>query len=129
MPVKPLRPCNKAGCRNLTRDRYCDEHKEILTQSKRERDKHYDKYKRDKEAAKFYSSKAWQVLREQALTRDLGLCQHCLANKELTSAEEVDHILPVKFFWEYRLDIDNLQALCHQCHSIKTKQDKKEYGF
>lgn len=94
-----------------------------------ERHKLYDKYRRDKEAAKFYSSKAWQVLREQALTRDLGLCQHCFNDKKITLAEMVDHILPIKFFWEYRLDINNLQSLCNQCHAVKTIEDKKKYGF
>lgn len=127
MPLKPLRPCNKTGCRNLTRDGYCDEHMQMAVQVKRERYKYYDKYKRDKVAAKFYSSKEWQLLREQALTRDLGLCQHCFKKNEITLAEEVDHILPIKVYWEHRNDIDNLQSLCHRCHSIKTAEDKKIY--
>jgi 5-methylcytosine-specific restriction enzyme A len=87
----------------------------------------YDKYRRDKDAAKFYSSKAWQLVREQALTRDIGLCQHCLKSERITLAEMVDHIIPVKVAWEYRLTIENLQSLCNACHRKKTEADKREY--
>lgn len=93
-----------------------------------ERHKLYDKYRRDKEAKAFYNSKAWQLTRERALQRDLGLCQHCFVKDKIEFAEEVDHILPIKFYWEYRLTIDNLQSLCGTCHKIKTAEDKKKYG-
>jgi 5-methylcytosine-specific restriction enzyme A len=94
---------------------------------KNERHQLYDKYRRDKEAAKFYNSKGWQIVREQALTRDVGLCLHCLARKEITFANMVDHIIPVKVAWEYRLTLDNLQSLCNACHAVKTAEDKKKY--
>lgn len=93
----------------------------------KERHKLYDKYRRDKKADAFYKSKEWQLLREQAMTRDLGLCQHCYKNKKITIATEVDHIVPIKVEWEYRLELGNLQSLCHRCHTIKTIDDKKKY--
>lgn len=92
-----------------------------------ERHKLYDKHIRDKDASSFYSSSAWQKVREQALIRDKGLCQLCLKKKKITLADMVDHIIPIKVMWEYRLDLDNLQSLCNHCHSIKTNEDKKIY--
>ncbi|MBU8733446.1 HNH endonuclease [Cytobacillus oceanisediminis] len=94
---------------------------------KNERHQMYDKYRRDKEAASFYKSKPWRVLREQALLRDLGLCQHCLAKDKITLADMVDHIIPIKEAWELRLVLDNLQSLCNSCHAAKTSEDKKKY--
>lgn len=94
---------------------------------KNERHQLYDKYRRDKQAKAFYNSKEWQLLREQALLRDLGLCQHCLPKDKIQLAEEVDHILPIKFYWEHRLTLDNLQSLCNTCHRVKTAEDKKKY--
>ncbi|MBS4191756.1 HNH endonuclease [Bacillus sp. FJAT-49705] len=128
MARKPLRPCNAPSCRNLTRERYCEEHKQIEVQQNKARHNYYDKYQRDKDAAAFYKSVAWQRMREQALQRDLGLCQHCFANKEITLADMVDHIIPIKLAWEYRLWLDNLQSLCNRCHAAKTAEDKREYG-
>ncbi|WP_311316029.1 HNH endonuclease [Cytobacillus oceanisediminis] len=94
---------------------------------KNERHQLYDKYRRDKEAAAFYKSKSWQLIREQALLRDLGLCQYCLAKDKITLADMVDHIIPVKEAWELRLVLDNLQSLCNSCHAAKTSEDKKKY--
>ncbi|MGN7938511.1 HNH endonuclease [Metabacillus sp. 22489] len=97
------------------------------SKSNGERHRLYDKYRRDKEAASFYSSSAWQKVREQALIRDKGLCQLCLKKKKITLADMVDHIIPIKVMWEYRFDLENLQSLCNHCHSIKTNEDKKIY--
>ncbi|MDO6448097.1 HNH endonuclease [Oceanobacillus profundus] len=46
----------------------------------------------------------------------------------MTTAEEVDHIIPVKVDWSLRLDINNCQPLCHDCHNKKTAEDKRKYG-
>lgn len=95
---------------------------------KGERHKLYDKYRRDKESAKFYSSGDWQLLRAQALQRDAGLCVHCLRDEMITFATEVDHVLPIKHYWQYRLKLDNLQSLCRHCHRTKTEEDKQRFG-
>jgi 5-methylcytosine-specific restriction enzyme A len=127
MPTKPLKPCSVPMCSNLTRERYCEDHKSKSQEQNRERHKYYDRYQRDKDAAAFYKSKAWKRLRQQALTRDLGLCQHCLEKKEITLADVVDHIIPIRVAWEYRLVLENLQSLCNSCHAKKTLEDKREY--
>ncbi|MFS1513428.1 HNH endonuclease [Chengkuizengella sp. SCS-71B] len=52
--------------------------------------------------------------------RDRHLCQHCLKQKKITRSDMVDHITPIKEDWSLRLDLINLQSLCHSCHNKKT---------
>ena len=40
----------------------------------------------------FYASADWERARDAALTRDAHLCQHCLAQGEITPAVMVHHI-------------------------------------
>lgn len=128
MNLKPMRPCNHHGCRNLTRTKYCKDHEYLIDQERKERHRRYDKYQRDKEASSFYKSIEWERAREQALIRDNGLCQHCLKKKVITYAEMVDHVIPIKIAWHLRTYHQNLQSLCNKCHAIKTAEDKRKYG-
>jgi len=128
MPTKPLKPCNKIGCRNLTQERYCAEHAYLAEQQRKDRHKRYDEKQRDKQAAAFYKSTAWERVRQQALIRDHGLCQDCLQEKRITPADVVDHIKPLRIFWHLRLVLDNLRSLCNRHHAIKTQDDKRKYG-
>ncbi|UYL94103.1 HNH endonuclease [Geobacillus phage vB_GthS_PK5.1] len=130
MPSRPLKPCNKIGCTNLTRDRYCDQHKHLAEQRQRDkqRDKHYDKYKRNQQARAFYHSREWERTRLAVLARDNFLCQECLKNKRITRAVIADHIVPLLVAWDKRLDMSNLQSLCQSCHNRKTAEDKRRYG-
>jgi 5-methylcytosine-specific restriction enzyme A len=125
MPRKPLKPCNKIGCPNLTRERYCEQHKQINERS--ERDKYYDRYKRNKKSKEFYNSTEWMKVRHAALVRDKYLCVHCLKSNRITKADVVDHIIPITVDWSKRLSLDNLQSLCHTCHNRKTAEDKRKY--
>ena len=70
-------------------------------------------------AKKFYRSRAWQTARQQALRRDGYTCCMCGGH-----AEEVHHIIeltpgninnPM-----IALNLDNLQSLCHNCHTRET---------
>lgn len=130
MPNRPLKPCNKIGCTNLTRDRYCEQHKHLAEQRQRDkqRDKHYDQYKRNQQARAFYHSKEWERVRLAVLSRDNFLCQECLKNKRITRAVIADHIVPLLVAWDKRLDMSNLQSLCQACHNRKTAEDKRRYG-
>ena len=38
-------------------------------------------------------------------------------------AELVDHIIPSKDDWSDRLNSENLQSLCRECHKVKTKRE------
>lgn len=89
-----------------------------MINEKRERNRYYDQYVRDKESAAFYHSKEWLVVREQALIRDNYLCRMCLEDsKVFTPATLVHHVIEVKEDWNKRLDLDNLMSICHSCHN------------
>lgn len=128
MPNRPLKPCNKIGCTNLTRERYCRVHIDQEYRDMKERYRYYDEHIRDQKSREFYHSKEWQRIRQVALTRDHYLCQHCLRENRITPADVVDHIVPVRVDWSKRLSLDNLQSLCHACHNKKTAEDKRKYG-
>lgn len=101
---------------------YCEEHKGVAN-------KEYNEFRNtyDKEYVSFYKSSAWQKKRVQALRKDEWICRRCSKQGIITVADMVDHIVPTKVKWELRLDIDNLQALCNECHAIKTAEDKVKY--
>lgn len=120
--------CGKINCREFVEDvsqGFCKEHKgHTNKQYNKWRDEHMPEY------IKFYKSSAWQKKRKQALRRDEYICKRCKDEFGLiTIATLVDHIVPTKVEWELRLDIDNLQAMCDECHAIKTAEDKIKYNL
>lgn len=112
VPRKPLRPCNKVGCPNLTRDRYCDEHNQLNNQ--------YDKH-RGTAAQRGYGAK-WRKARIAFLSQH-PICLRCGA-----IATVVDHIVPHKgdmgLFWS----MSNWQPLCKACHDRKTVKEDGGFG-
>lgn len=58
----------------------------------------------------------WRALRLMVLRRE-PLCRRCGHE-----ASQVDHIRPIRQGGA-RLDPENLQALCHSCHSRKTRTE------
>lgn len=93
----------------------------IIVTSRRDQDRYYDRYKRDRASRSFYKSTAWERAREQALIRDNHLCQHCLKRQRLTLADMVHHIKPISDYPDLALVLDNLLSLCNSCHN-------KEHG-
>lgn len=73
-------------------------------------------------AEAFYHSADWKHSRLEALTRDHGLCQHCLARGEVTPAVMVHHIIELtpENIDDPRiaLDLRNLVSLCDFCHKV-----------
>jgi 5-methylcytosine-specific restriction enzyme A len=116
---KPLKPCSKPNCPNLTYETYCDQHRNARAENNR----YYDKYNRSDRSKKFYHSSAWKKVRELIKIRDNGLCQHCLSDKRITVGTIIDHIVPITDDWNKRLEEDNLQLLCQSCHNKKTAED------
>lgn len=117
MPPKPKKPCNQIGCRELTTERYCTHHQHKAESENAKRHRYYDKYQRDKKADAFYHSKEWEQTRLKVLTRDHHLCQHCLMEYRITTAEMVHHIKPLREYWGLRVRLSNLISLCNSCHS------------
>lgn len=118
MPIRPKRPCNKPGCRNLTTERYCEEHAKLYQQQQdRERGTAYQRG---------YNNR-WRKARETYLKRN-PLCRHCEDEGIVKAATVVDHIVPhrgdQKLFW----DRDNWQPLCKQHHDRKTVREDGGFG-
>jgi len=70
----------------------------------------------------------WQAARLGYLQRH-PLCVHCLAKGHVVAATDLDHIEPhggdpVKF-WDFE---NNVQSLCHACHSAKTAREDGGWG-
>jgi 5-methylcytosine-specific restriction enzyme A len=92
----------------------------------RKQSEYYDKYKRDKQSTEFYKSKSWKQLRDAAFNRDHGLCQRCLKAGDIVPADVVHHIVEIKTDWNKRLDINNLESICHSCHNKEHKAANRE---
>lgn len=108
MPMRPNRPCSRAGCRNYaspTSSR-CPAHARQYEQN------------RGTSTQRGYDSK-WRSLRDAFLALH-PMCESCLKEGESTPATDVDHIIAHRGDDSLRLAWDNLQALCHQHHSMKT---------
>lgn len=116
--------CLKLGCNELVKppEKYCSKHKHIEIEKKKERNRHYDKYSRNKLARSFYSSMEWKTVRRVVLVRDNYLCQECLRQGKVTKANAVHHIEELLDVWDKRLDIDNLESICNKCHNKEKKK-------
>ena len=105
--------CKKCGALIPYPNTYCDKCRKQLP-SKKENDKHYDKYRRNKTNDSFYHSKEWRALSAYILAKHNYQCAEC--GKVAT---EVHHIIEINEDWGKRLDIDNLMPLCTCCHNRK----------
>ncbi|HAC61303.1 MAG TPA: HNH endonuclease [Lachnospiraceae bacterium] len=74
-------------------------------------------------AAAFYRSSAWKAARKKALIRDGFTCRICGARA--TAVDHIRELTPENINNRMiSLDLSNLQSLCHDCHTIKTMEDK-----
>ena len=127
MPLKKLHKCNKLGCNNLTRNRYCKEHEYIELEQKRIINRRYNQHRTDDKEQAFYKTTGWKQARKSALARDNYLCQDCLKMGYVVPAQTVHHIIPIKIMWQLRLIIDNIICLCESCHQQRhRKLNEKE---
>ncbi len=71
----------------------------------------------------WYNSKRWRGRRAQQLTEQ-PLCEECLRQNVVTAATDADHLIPHRWseesFWN-----GQLQSLCHECHSVKTRREQQ----
>jgi 5-methylcytosine-specific restriction protein A len=104
MPTAPKPRCTAHGCPEFAQDRgKCTTH---ATQHRKQR--------RTRETWAQYGT-AWQAIRKQVLT-DEPDCRSCG-----NPATQVDHIKPLRIGGTN--DRQNLQPLCHSCHSRKTQRE------
>lgn len=85
---------------------------------------------RHKERQEIYNTKRWKDLR-RLIVQEHPLCEDCLKNGRITPTEEVHHILsPFKkgLSEEEKIkrayDVDNLVALCKDCHIKRHHKDE-----
>ena len=90
--------------------------RQILQEQKKGKEQKF-KTKKD-----FYSSRAWKILRYQALEKYGARCQCCGATAADGVQLHVDHIKPRSKFPHLALDLDNLQVLCSDCNTGKINQ-------
>ena len=118
MPYRAPRPCAHVSCDNLSTQTYCQIHAADARPWAVERRKTPGKLD--------YHTAAWQRKREWRLKRDHYLCQVCLKKQPpiFSAAYGVDHVIPVSEGGTD--DEENLQAICRECHSLKTQKESME---
>lgn len=113
MPHAPKKPCRNRGCSGRAeRDGFCWPCWAVRPQPERRPDTRPSSYERG------YDHK-WRRIRAQFLRRH-SVCVECGAE-----ANHVDHIIPLAQGGTHQWN--NLQPLCHSCHSRKTA--KRDGGF
>lgn len=107
--------CNGCGRKILLKNK-CDK----CTQSKRNERNHYMKnyYQDNKEIQSALTSKRWKQFRRLIIQRDKGICQRCLAQKNIFNNEslQVHHIKPRIKYPELMYDENNVITICKTCN-------------
>ncbi len=110
---KRLRLCRYPGCKHLTMAGYCELHAKSTK---------YHTSPAARESKKFLNSAAWLNLRDLKISMH-PWCEECAKSKPISvPAHEVDHVLPRHTHPSLKLDINNLQSLCKECHGKKTRK-------
>jgi len=118
MPWSAKRPCAALGCAALVdRGQYCPLHA-------RTKKRAYDN--RGRSSAALGYGAAWQRLRRSVLAEE-PLCRNCGGRGRVVAATDIDHIIPKSQGGTD--DVDNLQPLCHACHTAKTNRERAAYGL
>lgn len=114
--MRPKHLCNHPGCRQLVdyAKTYCPKHEQQLNHARNKRDyaKRKDQYQM------FYRSTGWKQL-SRRYKQAYPYCEECYSRGVIRPAEICDHITPIKDDWSKRLNFNNLQSLCNECHEKK----------
>lgn len=115
MPHRVGRPCAAPGCPAVVRaGAYCPEHRRVRPGTRRSDSRRLSPSQRGYD-------RHWQQLRRLVLSRQ-PLCVECERAGLVVAATEVDHIVPLAVGGTH--DTENLQPLCHSCHSRKTAREQ-----
>ncbi len=74
------------------------------------------------------NSTAWKTLRAEVLASE-PLCRMCTARGLVVPATDVDHIEDSREDYTDDNSRENLQSLCHDCHSLKTAASMNKSVF
>ena len=123
-PAAPRRPCRKPGCNILGTDAYCPEHTKKRQQEVKKQNRDYDLL-RGTRTERGYDNR-W--LRASKDFRAGEVCGHCEAKGIARMSQCTDHIIPHNGDEELFWDRSNWQALCNECHGIKTATEDGSFG-
>ena len=112
MPNRPLKPCNKYGCKKLTSARLCPEHQ-------KQYDLDYEQSRKDDPGRRMIQSGRWRKIRSAKLARD-PLCERCDLSGLAVPAYLVHH----KDRNQLNNKDWNLESLCNECHELEHKEDR-----
>lgn len=115
MPTIPTyTKCASLGCKNekTKLSAYCVEHGGRTTNP--------DKQERDGP----YQTRAWKKIRTHQLSIQ-PLCQACLLDGRVASANHVDHVFPWRKIGGQSFKYNLFQSLCHEHHSHKTALEQQ----
>lgn len=110
MPRALPTPCSYGRCPELTRDRYCEEH----------RSQRWKGDDRPNAADRGYDHR-WQQVRRKKIRRS-PLCERCEEEGRTEPAAVVHHIEPIRDGGR-RYKMENLQSLCRSCHRKAHRSD------
>jgi hypothetical protein len=87
----------------------------------------YNRFRRDKKAAEFYTSQGWRNARENALKLYDGIDIYAYyIQHRVIAADMVHHIVELEDDWTKRLDMTNLIPLSNGNHGIISALYKKD---
>ena len=78
---------------------------------------------------RFYSSKPWFKLRQQALTRDGYRCVVCSIPVLGAKMARIDHILARQQYPQHELLLSNVRTLCVRCDTVQSNRRGQRPGF
>jgi len=119
------RACGSPGCRNITRNKFCEEHQIDFDKKHKQLQQKYDK-ERSVQHGKDYDSE-WRKVRLIKLAQD-PLCEDCLRFGITEPAVMVHHIKSIEERPDLRLIMSNLESLCNNCHEVKPSTIKRRWG-
>ncbi len=113
MPFKPRHPCNFPGCPSITSSRFCPEHERSVKK----------KYDAERESASERGYDAnWHKVSRMHLN-EFPLCQECEKHGKITAAILTHHIRRIVDGGD-RLEWENLESLCVECHDVIHSEDR-----
>lgn len=96
---------------------YCQKHQPLRAQAQRKQSEAWHR---------LYAHPGWKPLRLAQLARE-PFCRVCWQERRArVRATEVDHIRPHRGDRSLFFDPENLQSLCHRCHSAKTMRELRD---
>lgn len=123
MPQHWKKPCAYRGCAKIVEIsvRFCEEHKKKNDLERTRLNRETNPIEQ-----KFYNSIAWNRF-SRSVREEEVFCQFCLSKGRKTFATQVDHIVPLRVSFDWRLSRDNVQSLCDRCHNVKRAAEGRYY--